>query len=34
MGTKGFRWVIVRNKRNLIGILLELDENERILMGY
>jgi hypothetical protein len=34
MGTKGFWWIIVRNRRNLIGIFLELDENKRILMGY
>jgi hypothetical protein len=33
MGTKGICWVIVRNKRNLIEIFLELDENKRILMG-
>jgi hypothetical protein len=26
MGTKGFCWVIVRKKRNLVGIFLELDE--------
>jgi hypothetical protein len=31
---KDFWWVIVGNKRNLIGIFLELDENKRILMGY
>ncbi len=43
MGTKGFCWVIVRKKRNLVGIFLELDEikgfwwdiggNKRNLMG-
>jgi hypothetical protein len=33
MGTKGICWVIVGNKRNLIGIFLELVENKRILMG-
>jgi hypothetical protein len=34
MGTKGFLWVIDRNKRNLMGIFWELDENKRILMSY
>jgi hypothetical protein len=27
------RILIVGNKRNFIGIILELDENKRILMG-
>jgi hypothetical protein len=34
IGTKGFWWVIDGNKRNLIIINWELNENKKILMSY